>query len=370
MTRLPKTLRARLLLSHLAVVAVGVAVLVVAGRSLGSVFVDAHLRSMGRMMEGVAATGMSRLAEGISSAFNRALLFAAVISALAAMAFASFSALRLLRPLEEVRRVARRLAGGSYHERVPIPDEAELAALAADVNALAEALEETEQRRLRLVAEVAHELRTPVATIKGYLEGILDGVFQPDPETLGAAVREAGRMERLASDLSALSQAEEGRVELHLERVDLAGLVAEVTERLRPQFDDQDVDLSVEPGRLLMVTVDRDRIAQVLTNLVGNALSYTSSGGRVTVTSREERGRAVVEISDTGRGLDADQLRLVFDRFYRADRSVPGGTGIGLTIARSLARLHGGEVTASSPGPGKGSTFMLTIPAERPRAGA
>jgi histidine kinase len=234
---------------------------------------------MGHMMEGMAATGMSQLEEGITTAFNRALLWATIISAVAAAAFATFSALRLLRPLEEVRRVARRLADGSYHERAPIPRDEELAALATDVNALAEALEETEQRRSRLVSEVAHELRTPVATLKGYMEGLLDGVFQPDPETLAAAVREAGRLERLASDLSSLSRAEEGQVELHLETVDLNHLVHDVTDRLRPQFDDQDVDLDVESRPPLLVVIDRDRIAQVLTNLVGNALSYTPSGG-------------------------------------------------------------------------------------------
>jgi histidine kinase len=341
------------------------AILLVAGSRLGSIFVDAHLRSMGHMMEGMAATGMSQLEEGITTAFNRALLWATIISAVAAAAFATFSALRLLRPLEEVRRVARRLADGSYHERAPIPRDEELAALATDVNALAEALEETEQRRSRLVSEVAHELRTPVATLKGYMEGLLDGVFQPDPETLAAAVREAGRLERLASDLSSLSRAEEGQVELHLETVDLNHLVHDVTDRLRPQFDDQDVDLDVESRPPLLVVIDRDRIAQVLTNLVGNALSYTPSGGAVRVRLTPHVDTARVEVSDTGRGLTAEQLGLVFDRFYRVDRSAAGGTGIGLTIARSLARLHGGDVTASSPGIGHGSTFMLTVPIER-----
>ncbi|HEX9642856.1 MAG TPA: ATP-binding protein [Acidimicrobiia bacterium] len=362
MKRLFGTLRARLLVSHLAVVAVGVLVLVVAGRSLGPVFVDDHLTSMGHMMQGMAAGEAAQLEEGITSAFNQALLWAAIIGAVAAMAAASFAAVRLLRPLEDVRRVARRLAGGSYHERVPLPQEEELAAVASDVNALAQALEETEQRRLRLVSEVAHELRTPVATLKGYMEGLLDGVFEPDPETLGAAVREARRMERLADDLSELSRTEEAGVELRLAPVDLARLAGEVAERLRPQFDDQEVNLTVDAGPELEVVVDRDRMSQVLTNLIGNALSYTPPGGRVEIRPRLEAGVARIEVSDTGRGLTADQAAMVFERFYRADRSVTGGTGIGLTIARSLARLHGGDVAAFSPGPSRGSTFVLTVP--------
>ena len=357
------TLRTRLLVSHLAVVGVGVVVLLVAGRSLGDVFIHDHLRSMSHMTGGMATVEGRHLEEGITAAFNRALLLATVIGGATAVAASTFAALRLLRPLEEVRRVARRLAGGSFHERVPIPEEEELAALASDVNELAAALEETEQRRLRLVSEVAHELRTPVATLRGYLEGLLDEVFEPDAETLAAAIGEARRMERLADDLSALSRAEEGRIDLYLEEVDLAQLARGVAERLRPQFDDQDVQLEVDLGVRLPVTVDRDRFAQILTNLVGNALTYTPSGGRVRIAATRGTDIARVEVTDTGRGLTSEQLDLVFDRFYRADRSAAGGTGIGLTIARSLARLHGGDVTAGSPGPGRGSTFILTIPA-------
>lgn len=349
-------------MSHLAVVAIGVTVSVVAGRSLGSLFVDDHLRSMGHMMAGMAPGESLRLEEGITAAFNRALLWAAAAGVVTAMAAAAFAAVRVLRPLEQVRRVARRLATGSYHERVMVPEEKELAGLATDINALAQALEDTELRRLRLISEVAHELRSPVATLKGYLEGILDGVFEADTETLAAAAREAERMERLAADLSAVSRAEEGGIELRLETIDLAQVVAEVTERLRPQFDDQDVELRLEPGPKLSVTIDRDRIAQVLTNLIGNALSYTPGGGRVVVQIQKRDGLAQVTVTDTGRGLSTDHLTMVFERFYRVDRSATGGTGIGLNIARSLARSHGGDVTASSPGLGKGSTFALTIP--------
>ncbi len=362
MRKLTGSLQGRLLLSHVGVVIIGVAVLLVAGRRLGSVFVSDHLRSMGGMMGGLAPADSSLLEDGINVAFNRALLWAAAVSSLAAMMAAAFSARRMLKPLGEVRRVARRLASGSYSERVPIPAESELAALAADVNALAQALQDTEQRRLQLIGEVAHELRTPVATLKGYLEGLLDGVFEPDPETLTASIREARRMERLASDLSRLSRTEEGRVDLHIESTDLAALTAEVAERLRPQFADQNVELIAAQTEPVWATVDHDRIAQVLTNLIGNALSYTPTGGVVTVSIGTENDAVQVTVNDTGRGLSDDQLSLVFERFYRADRSVPGGTGIGLTIARALARMHDGDVTVTSPGPGEGATFVLNLP--------
>jgi len=361
MKRLTGTLRARLVLSHLAVVVISIGVLVVAGRQLGSAFVSSHLHSMGQMMGGMDMVDTAQLEQGIDSAFDQALLWAALLGALAALAAASYGAVRLLRPLDDVRQVARRLATGSYGERAAVPQEAELAGLAGDVNALAQALEATEQRRLRLISEVAHELRTPVATLKGYLEGLLDGVFEPDPETLAASIREARRLERLADDLGALSRAEEGAVDLRLETVDLTRLAVDVANRLRPQFDDQQVTLTVEPGPSLPVSVDTDRITQVLTNLIGNALTYTPTGGHVTVRSARAGHIADVTVTDTGRGLTDEQARLVFDRFYRTDRSTRG-TGIGLTIARSLARLHGGDVTASSPGLGQGSTFRLTLP--------
>jgi histidine kinase len=348
------------------VVAVGIAVLLLAGNRLGSAFANDHLRSMAGMMGGMGMDGTILLEEGIDAAFTRGLLWAAVISGGAATAAATYATYRVLLPLDEVRRVARRLATGSYHERVPIPEEEELAAVASDVNALAQALEETEQRRLQLIAEVAHELRTPVTTLKGYLEGLLDGVFDADPETLASAIHETNRLQRLADDLGALSRAEEGRVDLRPETLDLSRMASEVAERLRPQFDDKQVTLDLEPGPSLPVRADRDRTAQVLTNLIGNALAYTPAAGRVVIRPALEAGMAHIAVSDTGRGLTSEQRTLVFDRFYRADRSTGSGTGIGLTIARSLARRQGGEITVSSPGPGMGSTFVLSLPTAGP----
>lgn len=357
------TLRRRLILSHLAVVVIGMAVIVVAGPRLGTVFVDSHLNSM-NMMGSIGADSVE-LEEGIRLAFRRSIFLAASISAVTAMVAALIASRRVLRPLEEVRRVARRLATGSYSERVPLPDEEELEALARDVNSLAQSLEEVETRRRRLISEVAHELRTPLATLKGYLEGLLDGVFEADDETLAAAVRETRRMERLADDLNALSRADEGQTNLDLTEFDLNDLTSEIVTRLRPQFDDQDVRLNIENGEPSIVKADVDRVAQILTNLIGNALSFTPPGGKVVVRVNQDNRAAWASIEDTGRGLTVEQLTGVFERFYRVDRSAVGGSGIGLTIARSLARLHGGDVTATSDGLGRGSTFVFTLPVRR-----
>jgi histidine kinase len=323
---------------------------------------------MGNMM-GSSASGFltpgveAGLQDAFDSAFRRALFISLAVAGVGAMAVTGFATWRILSPLQAVSRSTRRLAEGAYDQRIDPPAEPELAALANDVNALAATLESTEQRRVRLISEVAHELRTPLSTIEGYLEGLLDGVFQPTEEIYAASGREVRRLKRLADDLSELSRAEEGTQLLALETVDLVSLANLVAGNLETQAHAKDIELTVAAAlQPIPVHVDRDRITQVLTNIVGNALTYTDPGGRVAVTVRTQDRSAIVEVVDTGRGLTPDQLSVVFERFYRVDHTGPGGSGIGLTIAQAITRRHGGDITATSPGPGKGSTFTLTLP--------
>ncbi len=301
-----------------------------------------------------------------------ALPLALVVSAGAAALVTIFVTRRILRPIDAVRRTTHRLAAGHYDERVEPPVELELAALATDVNQLAEALETTERRRAELISEVAHEMRTPLTSITGYVEGMLDGVFEPNEELLAAVVDETARLERLASDLSTLSRAEEHALSLELSAQDLGLLATDVAERLRPQFDGKGVALEVRSMPPLPVEVDRDRTIQVLTNLLGNALTYTPERGSVTVVGEQRGSTATVAVTDTGAGITSSDLELVFERFYRVPGlpRPPTGSGIGLTIARGIARAHGGNVTAASPGVGRGSTFSLELPiSPRPRDG-
>jgi len=358
-----KTLRVRLLLSYLAVVLVGAITLLVTMQFLAPQFFAAHLAAMTRTFGTMSNSMVGQLKTSFNASFGRALAVSLGASVATALVVSAYASGRILRPVEAVRRAARRLASGSYQERVPIPIEAELAALAADVNALAEALDTVEQRRLQLISEVAHELRTPLSTIEGYMEGLLDGVFAPSDEIFAAAGHEASRLKRLARDLSVLSRAEEGRIELEADWLDLGEVAGEVAARLRPQFEGNNVELVVHGMSPLPARADRDRIAQVFTNVVGNALSYTPAGGRVEIAGRTRSGEVVVTVTDTGGGIDPEHLETVFERFYRGDASRRGGTGIGLTIARRLARLHGGDVIALSQGPGSGSTFEISLPA-------
>ncbi|MBT8241407.1 MAG: HAMP domain-containing histidine kinase, partial [Acidimicrobiia bacterium] len=190
----------------------------------------------------------------------------------------------------------------------------------------------------------------------------LDGVFEPDEEILAASIVEATRLERLAADLSTLSRVEEGRIDIQPERCDLRDLIHHVTGRLSSQFIDNNVDLIISELPPMAAVVDRDRITQILTNVIGNALAYTQPGGSVRIAGAATTKDTVITVGDTGRGLTSDQLELIFERFYRADRSTTGGSGIGLTIARTLARRHGGDLTATSPGLGHGAQFTLTLP--------
>lgn len=357
-----RSLRARLVLSHLTAVIVGLVASAVVSRLLAPTFFDAHIRSMSETMMGMTHELTSSLEMGFRDSLDQALGIAGIVAGATAVVAALFAARRVIGPLDAVRAATRRLASGSYGETVPVPEEAELAALASDVNQLASALRTTEARRVRLIGEVAHELRTPLATISGYMEGLIDGVFPAEDETFATIATEARRLQRLADDLEALSRAEEGSFELRREPTDLARILKAVSSHLRPQFEDQITQLAVADGPSIVILVDPDRISQVATNLIGNALTYTPEGGRVEVRWYVDGTQAVFEVEDSGKGLTPDEMGQVFERFYRADPTLPGGTGIGLTIARGIVRLHGGDISVSSAGRGCGSKFQVRLP--------
>jgi signal transduction histidine kinase len=358
------SLRVRMILSFVAVVFVGVITVLVATSILAPAFLHDHIALMEEIADPAAGqAAIDDFEQGIFIGFGQALFISAILSTVAALIVGIIASNRFLRPIDDIRRATRRLASGAYSERIEPPREAELAALARDVNALAQTLEDTEQERLRLISEVAHELRTPLATIKGYMEGLVDGVFPPSDEVFIATAREAARLERLASDLSELSRVEERAMDLRYEPLDIGEIATDVATRLEPQFTVKGVALRVGQMPALRALVDRDRMAQVFTNIIGNALSYTPEGGMVEITGMAIDHHVTVSVTDTGRGLTEQQLDTVFDRFYRADRSAPGGAGIGLTIARGLLEAQRGTITAASRGPDQGTTFTITLPA-------
>lgn len=356
-------LSVRLFVSYALVALVGAAVAYVTVRLLAPHLFDNQMGmhdGSGMMTGGTSSTVHS----AFISALNTALLVGVLASVAAAAVVAAAVTRRLLRPLEAVRTATRQIAAGRYEASVPLPSEPELAQLATDVNSLAHALADTESRRTRLLGEVAHEMRTPLTSLDGYVEGMIDGVFAADADTLSSVSTELRRLHRLADDLSSLSRAEEQRLDLQLTEADLADLARRAAARLAPQFDDAQVSLTVDATTSLPVRADPDRVTQVLTNLLGNALLATPAGGTVTIAARRAGERAQVAVTDTGLGLAPGDVERVFERFYRAP-SQPrrsAGSGIGLTIARGIARAHGGDVTATSLGPGRGASFTLALP--------
>jgi signal transduction histidine kinase len=368
----------RLFISYALVIAIGSVVAYVTIRLLAPTFFDNEWTMMGSGFHGGMGpfggpfggppSGVPGPPADVRSAFlsalTTALLFGTLASIIAAALAAVFVTRRLVRPLNAVRTATRLIAAGRYEAAVPVPREPELAGIASDVNTLAARLADTEARRTRLLGEVAHEMRTPLTALEGYVEGLIDGVFAAEPEVLGAASDELRRLRRLADDLSALSRAEERRLDLHFADTDLADLARRAARRLAPQFSDGNVTLTVDGTESLPIQADPDRITQVLTNIIGNALTVTPAGGSVTIETRARAPLAQVVVTDTGVGLEEADLERVFERFYRApgQRRRSTGSGIGLTIARNIAQAHGGDVTAASPGPGRGATFILTLP--------
>jgi signal transduction histidine kinase len=222
-----------------------------------------------------------------------------------------------------------------------------------------------------LLADLGHELRTPVATIEAYVDAAEDGVTVADEDTWAVLRTQTTRLRRLTEDIAAVSRAEEHQLDLHLRRVTAVELVGAAISAARHRYDAKDVGLrDVTAADLPPLDADPERIAQVLGNLLDNALRHTPSGGRVTVTADYDPVGIRFAVTDTGEGIAAEHLPHVFERFYRADESrdrTHGGSGIGLAIVRAVVAEHGGRVAASSDGPGMGAVFSVTLPAANHR---
>jgi histidine kinase len=231
---------------------------------------------------------------------------------------------------------------------------------------MAAELEQTELRRRQLIGDVSHELRTPLTSIKGSMEGLVDGVLTPSPDLFLQIQKEADRLNRLVDDLQELSRIESGAYQLQIHPAELGKLVLITTKRLLAEATRKDITLNSRMENLPTVLADEDRIVQVLTNLIANALHYTPEQGEVEILGSVEGNHVQVSVIDNGMGISPEHIPHVFDRFYRVDRSRSrangGGSGIGLTVSKSLVEAHGGRIWAESPGEGRGSNFTFTLP--------
>ena len=292
-------------------------------------------------------------------------IWGGLIAAAMALVVTYFLSRRILSPVRSLSAAARRLGRGDFSQRVRVKGKGELQELADTFNSMAGDLERTERLRSNMVADVAHELRTPLSNIRGYLEAIHDGLKQPDEEALLILDEEAALLARLVDDLQELSLAEAGDLKLNRRVVDVADLVRQAVAARQAQAKTRGVSVSADvPEGLPAVNIDSHRVNQVLRNLLENAVAHTPEGGSVSVTAREEGGWMEVSVSDTGEGIPAADLPHIFERLYRVDKSrtrATGGSGLGLTIARRLVEAHGGRIAVRSE-PGSGSCFTFTVP--------
>ena len=298
---------------------------------------------------------------------RRVTIISTTLGLFAALLISLFLARLIGRPIETLTRAARRMGAGDLTQRVPEEGSAETVALARSFNTMAANLATAQDLRQQLVADVAHELRTPLANIRGYLEAIEDGVVAADEATLRTLREEAAQLNGMIDDLQELAQAEDGTLRLDREPLAPAELVARATDAARPRAAEKGISLvGTAESSLPLVLVDPQRLGQVLQNLLTNALRHTPAGGRVTIEARHTTaGSVAISVTDTGSGIAPEDLPHIFERFYRADSSrarATGGSGLGLTITRRLVEAHGGGIDAIST-VGQGSRFTFTLPA-------
>ncbi len=267
-------------------------------------------------------------------------------------------------PLADVMSAADAVAAGDLSVRVAERGSPEFRQLARSFNRMAGQLQQSDQQRRTMMADVAHELRTPLHIIQGNLEGVADGVYAATPEHIEATLDETRLLARLVEDLRTLSLAEAGQLPMRWEAVDVADLLRDAATSFSGQAEAAGVGLAVDiqsAPDALTVTADYHRLDQVLGNLIANALHHTPTGGTITLCGRADMGSVVVEVSDTGAGIAPDELPHIFDRFWSRGAEGKAGSGLGLAIARSIVEAHGGDIEAASE-PGQGTTMRVRLP--------
>jgi two-component system sensor histidine kinase BaeS len=361
---LRRSLAAKLVVAQLLVIVAGSATLAIVALLVAPGLFHTHVReALGVVPEAVN----DHLDRAFMDAILVALGIATAAAALTAIAASGFLAVRMLRPIRAMAAGAQRIAAGHYEVRVPQAGQDELAVLGRAFNGMATSLQTAERRRRELVSDVAHEFRTPLATVEGYVEAMADGTLPRSDENLALLTQETHRMARLLDDLSKVSKAEERQLDLRLAGSEVRDLVAAAVRAASLAYAGKGVELDVREGLAsALVVVDPDRIAEVLDNLLANALRHTLAGGRVEIGWASRSVGTEIWVEDTGEGIAPEDLERVFERFYRVDRArsrASGGSGIGLTIARAIAEAHGGRLWAQSRGRGAGARFTLVLPA-------
>jgi signal transduction histidine kinase len=367
----------KLMLAFTLVVAIGLgAVVILANQVTASEF---HQMMMGGEGQGammgpngmLSGRGQTLMQQAALDRVNQAVLLGGLIALIAALVIGFFVFRAITRPIDQLTGAAHQLAQGDLSARVAVDDHAsrlgsdEISELGAAFNSMASHLQHSEQVRRDMTADIAHELRTPLAVMRGNLEAMLDGVYPFDAEHLTPVLNQVNLLTRLVEDLRTLALAEAGQLPLAKRPVDLAALLQSVLTSFEAQAAAHQVTLRVEIAPdLSAVDLDPDRMQQTIGILITNALRYAPPQGSITVGVKTDRAHVTIEVADTGSGIAPEDLSHVFDRFYRADKSrarESGGSGLGLAIAKSLVEAHGGSIGVHSE-VGQGTCFSVRLP--------
>ena len=367
----------KLFVSYLLVILVGSLVIGVSSKFIYPRTFERHMvhgggqYGMGWMMgdpgrSGVIGDMTSDLYLGYQASFNEALIWALLTAAVVAVIVSLVLSRNIVAPVRAMMVASKRIAEGKYSDRIKVAGSDEISELADHFNQMAEKLEQVETMRRRLIGDVAHELRTPLAVIQGSMEGLVDGKLPAKMETFEQVRAETLRLSRLVDDLQELSRVEAGAYELKPGEINFSTVLASVVKRLKQEILLSKVELRTElEDEPILVLADEGRLLQILTNLLDNALQHTPEKGTVTISAKQSGHTATISVKDTGLGIPAEHMPFIFDRFYRADKArsrKKGGSGVGLTIAKHLVEAQGGRIWAESAGENKGSEFTFTLP--------
>lgn len=357
-----RTFYGRLLFGELVVVGALLVTVAVVMLSVAPSLFDLYLYTNGPF----PAVDLSPIAGAFASALWISLATALLVAAVAAVVLAVVIVRPLRMQLRQFTLVARQVASGDFSRRVDLGRDAgaEVAVLAQSLNAMASQLGEAEAARRRLLADLAHELRTPIASLAVTVEALSDGVLPADSAAFATLEEQTGRLTRLATDLRHISDAQ-GSLSVVKEPCELSELLENASAAAAEAYQRKGVDLLVAEAPACSMLVDPQRVGQVLANLLSNSLRHTRPGGQVALAAAIDPEWVVITVLDDGDGIHADHLPHVFDRFYRTDTARSrdtGGTGIGLSVSAAIASAHGGSLTAASDGEGHGSRFTLRLP--------
>lgn len=356
-------LTSKLLIAQLVILGVGALTITVTAYLVAPGLFSRHLAQMGDN----SPTLRIHTHEAFTSAISRALIFAGIASLIATSLIGWVFVRRIADPIEQLADAADALAGRVYPVQLPSGGfSRELRKLNDAFERMASDLQLSEERRVNLLADLAHELRTPLATINAYIDGLEDGVVIPNVESWAALRLQISRMNRLVEDLKKASAADEHSVSINFSNVNIDTIIGSAVAIFEARCEIEEKKLIYKQSlKPLMVKADPERFQQVLMNLLDNAFRHTPSAGVIEVTVHEFENEFEIEVSDSGAGISKESLELVFDRFYRADpsRKVDNtGSGLGLTIARNIVELHKGSIKVESPGRLGGATFLIRVP--------